>query len=50
PPLAANVFVSAKVNKSSVLEMMPHTIKFLLVSIIVLLIVTFVPFLTTWFL
>ncbi|MCM3389369.1 TRAP transporter large permease [Ureibacillus chungkukjangi] len=50
PPMAANVFVSAKVNKSSVLEMMPHTLKFLLVSIIVLLIVAFVPFLTTWFL
>lgn len=50
PPLAANVFVSAKVNNSTVVEMMPNTLKFLLVSIIVLLVVAYVPFLTTWFL
>lgn len=50
PPMAANVFVSAKVNKSSVIEMIPHTLKFLLISIVVLLIVAYVPFLTTWFL
>lgn len=50
PPLAANVFISAKVNKSSIIEMIPHTLKFLLISIVVLLIVAYVPFLTTWFL
>ncbi|KYG89286.1 hypothetical protein A0U40_12740 [[Bacillus] sp. KCTC 13219] len=50
PPLAANVFVSAKVNNCSVMEMIPNTWKFLLISVVVLFIVAYVPFLTTWFL
>lgn len=50
PPMAANVFVSAKVNKTSVVEMVPNTVKFLGVSILALLVIAFVPFLTTWFL
>lgn len=50
PPMAANIYVSAKVNKSSLPEMLPYVIWFLLGAIIVLMIVIFVPFLTTWFL
>lgn len=50
PPMAANIYVSAKVNKSSLLEMLPYVFWFLLGAIIVLFIVIYVPFLTTWFL
>lgn len=50
PPMAANIYVSAKVNKSSLYEMLPYVIWFLLGAIVVLYIIIFAPFLTTWFL
>lgn len=50
PPMAANIYVSAKVNKSSLIEMLPYVVWFLGGAIIVLFIVMYLPFLTTWFL
>ena len=48
PPMATNLFVSAKINKSSIQEMLPHLFKFLIPSIILLLIITYVPALSLW--
>jgi len=48
PPMAANIYVSARVNNSSVVEMWPYLAKFLVMSILVLLIITYVPSLTLW--
>lgn len=48
PPMAANIYVSARVNKSSVVEMWPHQWKFLLCSILVLIIITYIPELSLW--
>lgn len=50
PPMAANIYVSAKVNKSSLIEMLPYVVWFLGGAVIVLFIVMYLPFLTTWFL
>jgi tripartite ATP-independent transporter DctM subunit len=48
PPMASNIYVSARINKSSLVEMWPYLIKFLIPSIIGLLIITYVPALTLW--
>lgn len=48
PPMAANIYVSARVNNSSVVEMWPHLAKFLITSILVLLLITYIPLLTLW--
>ena len=48
PPMAANIYVSARINNSNVIEMWPHLWKFLAVSLLVLLLVTYVPILTLW--
>ena len=48
PPMAANIYVSAKINKSSLVEMWPYILKFLVPSIIGLFIITYVPALTLW--
>ncbi|MGI2327933.1 TRAP transporter large permease [Planococcus sp. YIM B11945] len=50
PPMAANIYVSAKVNKSSLIEMLPFVFWFLGGAVILLYIIVFVPSLTTWFL
>lgn len=50
PPMAANIYVSAKVNKSSLVEMFPYVIWFLGGAILLVFIIMYVPFLTTWFL
>lgn len=48
PPMAANIYVSARINGSSVMEMWPYIWRFLLVSIGVLLLITYIPILTLW--
>jgi TRAP-type C4-dicarboxylate transport system permease large subunit len=48
PPMAANIFVSARINKSSLVEMWPYILRFLIPSIIGLLLITYIPFLTLW--
>jgi len=48
PPMAANIYVSARINGSNLFEMWPHVLKFLLTSIAVLLLITYVPALTLW--
>lgn len=48
PPMAANIYVSARINGSNLFEMWPHVFKFLLTSIAVLLLITYVPALTLW--
>lgn len=50
PPMAANIYVSAKVNKSSLVEMFPYVLWFLGGAILLVFIIMYVPFLTTWFL
>jgi len=48
PPMAANVYVSSRVNKSSVVEMWPYLWKFLVCSIAVLMLITYIPELSLW--
>lgn len=49
PPMASNLFVTAKVGKINMMEMIPPLLPFLfVVSIPVMLLVTFVPGLSMW--
>lgn len=48
PPMASNIYVSARLNKSSLAEMWPYQWRFLAASIIVLLFITYVPALSLW--
>lgn len=48
PPMASNLFVSARINKSSIPEMWPYIIRFLVPSIIGLLIITYFPAVSLW--
>lgn len=49
PPMAANLYVAAKTNKSSLVEMAPYFGWFLLDSLLVLMLITYVPSLSIWF-
>lgn len=48
PPMAANIYVSAKVNNSSLVEMWTYLKYYLLMSIVVLALITYVPVLSLW--
>lgn len=48
PPMASNIYVSARLNKSSLAEMWPYQWRFLLDSVIVLMLITYVPGLSLW--
>lgn len=48
PPMAANIYVSARINRSNLVEMWPYIRKFLLVSILVLLLITYVEPISLW--
>jgi tripartite ATP-independent transporter DctM subunit len=48
PPMAANIYVSARVNESSVVEMLPHIMKYLLMAIVILMFITYIPELSLW--
>ena len=50
PPMAANIYVALKAVPGSQLpRMMPYQLWYLLSALIILMLVTFVPFLSTWF-
>jgi C4-dicarboxylate transporter DctM subunit len=49
PPMAANLFVAAKTNRSSLVEMLPYVGWFFLAAAVVLGFITFVPGLSIWF-
>jgi tripartite ATP-independent transporter DctM subunit len=48
PPMAANIYVSARINGSNLVEMWPHTWKFLVTALCVLVLITYVPELSLW--
>lgn len=48
PPMASNIYVSARLNKSSLAEMWPYQWRFLAASLIVLMFITYVPALSLW--
>lgn len=48
PPLAANIFVSLKVNKASLPETLRYIWPFVLGAIFVLMLITYIPELTLW--
>lgn len=48
PPMASNIYVSARLNKSSLAEMWPYQWRFLVDSIVVLILITYVPSLSLW--
>lgn len=48
PPMAANIFVSVKTNRSSLAELLPYQVRFLAAAIVSLLLITYVPALSLW--
>lgn len=48
PPMAANIFVSARINNSSLVEMWPYILRFLIPSLVGLLLITYIPELSLW--
>lgn len=48
PPMASNIYVSARINDSNVVEMWPYLKRFLFASIAVLMVITYVPALSLW--
>lgn len=48
PPMAANIYVSARINQSNLVEMWRYTKRFLLLSLFVLILITYIPALTLW--
>lgn len=48
PPMASNIYVSARLNQSSLAEMWPYQWRFLLTSVIVLGMITYCPVLSLW--
>ncbi|HJX79313.1 TRAP transporter large permease [Glutamicibacter sp.] len=48
PPLAANIFVSLKVNKATLPETLRYIWPFVLCAICVLMLITYIPALTLW--
>lgn len=49
PPMAANLFVAAKTNNSSLVEMMPYVACFFIAAVVILGLITFMPGLSLWF-
>lgn len=49
PPMAANLYVAARVSGANLVEMMPHFVWFLLMALLVLLAVTYVPEISLWY-
>ena len=48
PPMAANLYVAAKANNSSIVAMLKWVLPFFLTAAAVQLMITYVPILTTW--
>ncbi|MCK4346936.1 MAG: TRAP transporter large permease subunit, partial [Bacteroidales bacterium] len=47
PPVGSTLFVASAVGKTSIVSMVPYVIRFLLVMVIVQLMITYIPFITT---
>lgn len=48
PPMAANLYVSSRINKSNLVEMWPYTKWFIFASLVVLMFITYIPALSLW--
>jgi tripartite ATP-independent transporter DctM subunit len=48
PPMAANIYVSARINNSNVVKMWPHCWKYLAVSLLIQMLITYVPAVSIW--
>lgn len=48
PPMAVNIFVAAKGVKGSLVRMMPFILRYVLVAFGAVLVIAFIPWLTTW--
>jgi C4-dicarboxylate transporter DctM subunit len=48
PPIGTTLFVASGVGDASIAEMVPHVLRFLVVMVAVQLVITYVPWLTTW--
>lgn len=48
PPLAANLYVAAKVTRAPIVSMVRFVWPFFLAALVMQMFITFVPFLTTW--
>jgi len=49
PPLATNLFVAARINNARLADMLAHVAWFAAGSVLVLLLITFIPPLTLWY-
>lgn len=49
PPLAANLYVAQRTNEARLTDMFRYVLWFLLGALCVLAMITFIPFLTTWY-
>lgn len=47
PPVGSTLFVASGVGKSTINEMLPYVFRFLIVMLIVQLLITYIPFITT---
>jgi TRAP-type C4-dicarboxylate transport system permease large subunit len=48
PPVGTTLFVASGVGEVQIAEMIPHVLRFLAVMVLVQLLITYVPFFTTW--
>jgi tripartite ATP-independent transporter DctM subunit len=48
PPIGTTLFVASSVGDTSIAEMVPHVLRFFAVMVVVQLVITYVPWLTTW--
>lgn len=48
PPVGSTLFVASGVGKTSVIAMMPYLLRFLVVMLLVQLLITYIPFITTF--
>jgi C4-dicarboxylate transporter DctM subunit len=48
PPVGTTLFVASGVGEVKISQMVPHVLRFLLVMVVVQLLITYVPYFTTW--
>lgn len=49
PPMAINLYVALKITKGNIKEVLPYTLIFFVHSLLVLILITFIPFLSVWY-
>lgn len=49
PPMAANLYVAARVSGANLVEMIRHFVWFLMMAVLTLLLITYVPDITLWY-